>query len=593
VEETVNGRVKLKFSVRDTGIGMTPEQSARLFQAFTQADTSTTRRFGGTGLGLSISKRLVEMMGGSIWVESAAGVGSTFHFTVWFGIGSAGPEVKRFIPDLAGIRVLVVDDNPQAREILSDALRGFAVRVESVASGEEALRELAAADARDPYALVMMDWHMPGMDGLEASRMIKREARLKHVPRVVMVTAFGREDVRAEAEEIGIEGYLLKPVNVSLLYDTLMELFGTGEGGASGVRLVREETDTDDAKGMRILLVEDNEMNQQVATELLRSAGAIVEVANHGGEAVKILREGPEPPAFDVVLMDLQMPVMDGHTATRLLRSNPRFNNIPIIAMTAHALVEERQRSLEAGMNDHVTKPIEPEALFATLKRWVKPREAVAKPALAQAVAVAEEAILPEIEGLDVEGGLKRVAGNKRLYRSLLGQFADKQGDAGAQIKAALGGGDRELAGRIAHTVKGVAGNLGIGSVQMAAEKIERAIRENDPAEKGAIEGLDSVLRPMVQTIQRALDGTGPARPAAKGDGAFDRAAAATAVTRLKTLIEANDGGAAEAFLEVEAALSGIADQPRLEALGNALGDFDFDRASSEIEDLARLCGVS
>ena len=196
--------------MRDTGIGMTPEQTARLFQAFSQADTSTTRKFGGTGLGLSISKRLVEMMGGSIWVESDAGAGSTFYFTAWFGVGSAGPERKRFIPDLAGIRVLVVDDNAQAREILSDALRGFALRADAVSSGEDAIRELAAADSEDPYTLVLMDWHMPGMDGLEASRIIKRGGRLKNVPRIVMVTAFGREEVRAQAEQIGIDGYLLE-----------------------------------------------------------------------------------------------------------------------------------------------------------------------------------------------------------------------------------------------------------------------------------------------------------------------------------------------------------------------------------------------
>jgi CheY-like chemotaxis protein len=225
LEEQLSERVKVKFSVRDSGIGMTPEQSARLFQAFSQADTSTTRKYGGTGLGLSISKRLVEMMGGNIWAESAPGVGSTFHFTAWFGIGS-GERQKRFIPDLAGVRTLVVDDNAQAREILTDALKTFALRVEAVSSGEDAIRAITEADSRDPYRLVLMDWHMPGMDGLEASSIIKRNDGLKHIPKIVMVTAFGREDVRAKAEEIGIDSYLLKPVNSSMLFDTLVDLFG-------------------------------------------------------------------------------------------------------------------------------------------------------------------------------------------------------------------------------------------------------------------------------------------------------------------------------------------------------------------------------
>ncbi len=365
-------RVKLKFSVRDSGIGMTPEQSARLFQAFSQADTSTSRKYGGTGLGLSISKRLIEMMGGTVWVESEYGKGSTFYFTASFGIGSAESERKRFIPDLAGIRALVVDDNAQAREILTDVLSGFALRAESVSSGEDAIRELAEADAKDPYQLVLMDWHMPGMDGLQTSRAIMRGGRLQHVPKIAMVTAFGRDDIRAEAEEIGIQSYLTKPVNPSVLYDTLMEFFGVAGQEEDRLPAVQAKGNSEDATGIRILLVEDNEMNQQVATELLESAGAIVTVANHGGEAVKFLTGADQPPPFDVVLMDLQMPVMDGMTATKLIRADPRLHNLPIIAMTAHALAEERQRCLDAGMNDHVSKPIEPEALFATLARWAK-----------------------------------------------------------------------------------------------------------------------------------------------------------------------------------------------------------------------------
>ena len=373
VEEQLADRVKMKFSVRDSGIGMTPEQSARLFQAFAQADTSTTRKYGGTGLGLSISKRLVEMMEGRIWAESQPGVGSTFHFTAWFGIGSE-EKPKRFIPDLAGIRALVVDDNAQAREILTEALRVFAIRADSVSSGEDAVREIAAADSQDPYRLVLMDWHMPGMDGLEASRIIKRNDRLQHVPKIVMVTAFGREDIRAQAEQIGIDSYLLKPVNQSLLYDTLVDLFGVAGLEDHRSRAQKSDVPEHDATGIRVLLVEDNEMNQQVATELLESAGAIVTIANHGGEAVKILTEGDQAPPFDVVFMDLQMPEMDGFTATKLLRRDPRLQKFPIIAMTAHALVEERQRCLDAGMNDHVSKPIDPDNLFSTLLRWAKPR---------------------------------------------------------------------------------------------------------------------------------------------------------------------------------------------------------------------------
>jgi CheY-like chemotaxis protein/anti-sigma regulatory factor (Ser/Thr protein kinase) len=249
--EQLPRRVKLRFSVRDSGIGMTPEQTARLFQAFSQADTSTTRKYGGTGLGLSISKRLVELMGGDIWVESKQGEGSTFLFTAWFGCGSADTDRKRFIPDLAGIRVLVVDDNAQAREILADALRTCALKIDSVSSGEDAIRELVAADSRDPYQLVLMDWHMSGMDGLEASRMIKRSDRLNHMPKIVMVTAFGREDIRTEAEKLGIDGYLLKPVGMSVLYDTLVDLFGVAKQETLLLAGSKKDFHLHDAQGIR------------------------------------------------------------------------------------------------------------------------------------------------------------------------------------------------------------------------------------------------------------------------------------------------------------------------------------------------------
>src|SRR4051794_22214684 len=457
IEEHLDDRVKLKFSVRDTGIGMTPEQSAGLFQAFSQADTSTTRKYGGTGLGLSISKRLVEMMDGKIWVESHPAAGSTFHFNAWFGVGLAEKR-KRFIPELAGIRALVVDDNAQAREILTEALRAFALRADSVASGEDAIREIAAADSEDPYRLVLLDWHMPGMDGLEASRLIKHNDHLRQIPKIAMVTAFGREDIRAQAEQIGVDSFLLKPVNSSLLYDTLVDLFGVAWLEDQRSHVKTGKTQVHDATGIRVLLVEDNDLNQQVATELLQSAGAVVSAVNHGGEAVKLLTTGDQGRSFDVVLMDLQMPEMDGITATRLLRSDPNLQNLPIIAMTAHARTEERQRCLDAGMNDHVSKPIDPDALFSTLLRWAKPKSIAASDRTAASPTRLDEVLPPRIAGINLADGVTRLAGNRQLYRNLLSQFAAKQADSAAQISIALESGDRNLAERIAHTVKGVAG---------------------------------------------------------------------------------------------------------------------------------------
>jgi PAS domain S-box-containing protein len=596
LEERVSDRVKVRFSVRDSGIGMTPEQTARLFQAFSQADASTTRKYGGTGLGLSISKRLVEMMGGEIWAESNYGAGSTFLFTTWFGIGSTEAERRHLIPDLTGIRALVVDDNALAREILTNALKEFLLRVDSVPSGEAALRELAAADSRDPYQVVLMDWHMPGMDGLEASRHILRGGRLKHVPKIVMITAFGREEIRVQAEGMGIEGYLLKPVSPSMLYDTLMDVFGVTEQKSARSRPTKKEEDilSTNASGIRILLVEDNEVNQQVATELLESAGANVRIANHGGEAVRILTEGEGTPPFDVVLMDLQMPGMDGFTATRLLRAQPRLQSLPIIAMTADAFVEERHRCLEAGMNDHVSKPIDPDALFATLMRWVKSRRVQAAGTEARLTKVADDVILPEIDGVDLAGGLKRVAGNKRLYRDLLAQFATKQNDAASQISAAIETGDRKLAERITHTVKGVAGNIGLGPVFTAAEKLERAIRERDAVVPALLEEFTLVLGGQVQAIRQAICDVTPDQPAeGKRSAGFDARAASAAIARLRALLESSDGDAAEAFLALEDVLAGICDKPRLSALSAAISEFDFDGARKKLDEIEKEYGAN
>jgi signal transduction histidine kinase/CheY-like chemotaxis protein len=590
LEEQLADRVKVRFSIRDSGIGMTPEQSARLFQAFAQADTSTTRKYGGTGLGLSISKRLVEMMEGAIWAESEPGVGSTFHFTAWFGIGSEKKR-KHLIPDLAGIRALVVDDNAQAREILTDALRVFALRAESVSSGEDALREIASADSQDPYRLILMDWHMPGMDGLEASRIIKRDGRLQHLPKVVMVTGFGREDVRTQAEEIGIDSYLLKPVNSSLLFDTLVDLFGVAGLEDQRSRVKKDDTPVHDATGIRVLLVEDNEMNQQVATELLESAGAIVTVANHGGEALKILTEGDQAPPFDVVFMDLQMPQMDGFTATKLLRRDPRLQKFPIIAMTAHALVEERQRCLDAGMNDHVSKPIDPDNLFATLLRWAKPRpkSAVESQAQPAKIKASDEVILPEIAGINMADGLNRVAGNRRLYRDLLGQFAAKQGDAAAQISAALESGDSNLAERIAHTVKGVAGNLAIAEVQSAAQKVEKAIREGLDVPV-LLDAFATVLGAQVDAIEQALRESALPQPDEVMHSPFNGEAASAAIARLKSLLDASDGDSEEAFRSLRDVVASVVDKVQLDALRASISDFDFEAALLKLDAITEQC---
>ena len=501
--ERTGEKVQLKFSVRDTGIGMTREQSAKLFQPFVQADTSTTRKHGGTGLGLTICRRLVELMGGRVWLESEPGVGSTFFFTVWLEVGTAKGSGKIVPERLAHLRVLVVDDNAAAREILQEPLSTVASYVKVVASGPEAIAAVKAQDATEPFDIIFMDWRMPGMDGLQASRHIKSDETLKKQPAIVLVTAFGREEVREEAERVGLDGFLVKPVTKSMLVDTLVNVFATPDETGATAGAAEEEAATR-LRGARILLTEDNEINQQIAIELLEGAGATVQVANNGREAVEILANGPQPPPFDMVLMDLQMPEMDGYQATAKIRSDPRFANLPIIAMTAHATIEERQRCLAAGMNDHISKPIDPALLFETVGRFYKPapgqRAAVGLRRVGPLTEAARTKVarnrsgdeaevrapkpqdLPSVEGLDTKDGLTRVAGNQKLYLKLLRQFAEQQGPSVEQITAALAQGDTALAERLAHTLKGVAGNIGAKPVQAAAGALEKLIRDRAAA---------------------------------------------------------------------------------------------------------------
>ena len=368
----VDGReVELEFAVSDTGIGMTPEQQARLFRPFTQADSSTTRKFGGTGLGLSICVRLVELMGGHIRVESEHGKGSTFRFTGRFGREDNRPAHSHHLPaiDLRGMRVLVVDDNSTSREILGEMLETMSFEVTLAGSAREGIAELTQADSGDPFHVVLMDWDMPEMDGLKAAQVIRESIPLQQPPKVILVTAYGDELASDQAERAGLLGVLAKPISNSSLFDGITHAFTRSAPEADSQQSGTNVQWAADLTGLRVLLVEDNEINRELASQLLRDAGIIVSIAHNGREAVeKVAAE-----SFDGVLMDIQMPEMDGYQAAKVIRARPEFAALPIIAMTANAMIADRGRALAAGMNEHVSKPIDPSELYAAITRWCKP----------------------------------------------------------------------------------------------------------------------------------------------------------------------------------------------------------------------------
>ena len=484
-------RVTLRFKVRDTGLGLTREQAGRLFQPFTQADASTTRKFGGTGLGLTISKRLVNLMQGDIRVESEPGLGSSFIFTAVFGCGRE-KEKNRFrpSPDLRGMKVLVVDDNATSREILQDILGSFSFETTLASSGEEGLTEIENAEKNHPYELVIMDYKMPGMNGIQAAERIKRHPRLSKVPAIVMVTNYGNEEIMKQADEAGLDGFLLKPVNPSVLFDAVMQAVGRDipKVSRSVPRKSQESGPLRQIRGARVLLVEDNEINQQVAKEILESAGLHVSLANNGREAVDAVKKG----GHDAVLMDVQMPVMDGYTATREIRKweepfrTPHdTRRIPIIAMTAHALAGDREKSLEADMDDHVTKPIDPEVLFQTLLKWLKPvagkrvgEENAAKIETKPFVPEGIATDFPKVDGIDVTAGLKRLLGNKTSYRRILLKFGRDFENAADTLKNLVHNKKYNDAEILAHSLKGAGANIGAEGLQATAAALETLFKD-------------------------------------------------------------------------------------------------------------------
>ncbi len=550
----------LHFFVRDTGIGLTEEQIAKLFQSFQQADSSTSRKYGGTGLGLAISKQLAGLMGGEVGVESTVGKGSTFWFTARLAHARVSSSLRILAPTLRGCRVLVVDDNEAARNVLEDMLGGMGFKVDQVTNGRDAV----AAVQREAYKIVFMDWRMPGMDGVEAAQLI-RDLPLSAPPHVVMVTAYAREEVLKEAEGAGLADFLLKPVTASTLFDTAVRVLS---GARPEERSAAPESANRDERlarlgGARVLLVEDNELNREVAMELLAEYALVVEVAENGKQAVDKVKLG----TFDLVLMDMQMPVMDGTTATAEIRRDPHFASLPIVAMTANAMQQDRERCLAAGMNDHVAKPIEPEELYTALLRWIAPRSSAVVPVVAEA---SEGPELPSVPGLNVEAGLRRVLGKRSSYLEMLRRYLSGQESTAEDIGRALAAGDRETAERLAHTAKAVNGNIGAEELQALAREVEGQIHAG-----GTVDGLSAFAAASVDFHARLK----AALPALPGPSTQAVAASAELMEQLTELLASDDSEAGQLFTDHRDSFRAALQEDRFARVERAIQQYEFDRA--------------
>ncbi|WP_050759411.1 response regulator [Luminiphilus syltensis] len=583
VEEESNAEVRMHFSVRDSGIGMNKEQQSRLFQSFSQADSSTTRKYGGTGLGLAISKQLVAMMDGEIWVESEPGVGSDFQFTACFEKQQGEiPEPTVAPDDLGPLPILVVDDNQSAREILAAILESLGFQIKTASGGRQAVEMIKAADADEPFKLVMLDWRMPGLDGVQTGQLIQEDTTLKNQPKIIMITAFGREEMQEGAGGLAISGFLTKPATASSLLDEIMRAMGreVAENPRGGDRKQAVKEFAAELRGAQVLLVEDNEINQELAVEILTTHGMTVQVANNGQEALDLIAAHQ----FDGVLMDCQMPVMDGYEATRHIRNNPATKDLPVLAMTANAMVGDKEKVIEAGMNDHIAKPINLADLFKTMAKWISPANPVAEPEASAELPIEEEA-LPELPGIDTNRGLGTTGGNMKLYRRLLGKFRDGNVNFEKEFSAALDAGDQDTATRLAHTLKGVSGNIGALELQAEAGKLEHACDAGEP---------NNALREQLVFVQsllaQVLVGLGPITApeesaTANGSGRSPEEIKAI-LGRLRDLLENFDTEASDVVEELSVEPSLVLHKPLLKKVNAAMEEYDFDAALEYLDAL-------
>jgi CheY-like chemotaxis protein/signal transduction histidine kinase/HPt (histidine-containing phosphotransfer) domain-containing protein len=551
-EKTDPSRALLRFSIRDTGIGLSAGEIDGLLQAFAQdhAGPQSHQEIGqGVGLGLAISRQLVAMMGGRLWIESGLEKGSTFHFTADLAVEAACVVAKaRPADDLTGRHVLVVDDNPTARHVLTDMLRGYGLTVSSADSGAAAIAMLESASiVGEPFDLVLLDWQMPGMDGLETSRRIHSDARLSQTPAIVMMTAFGRDEVMQRAQAAGLEGFLIKPVNTSVLYNTVADLLR--RDGSPPAAAVPPAPTISGLSGRHVLLVEDNPLNRQVAAEMLQDLGVAVDTAVDGLDCLDKM----ERATYDLVMMDIQMPRLDGLDATRRLRADPRTAAVPIIAMTSHALSGDRETSLAAGMTDHLTKPVSPIDLAAVLQRHL------GGPVAAAVVSTSPPLPLPALRGIDADAGLSRTGSVPERYRRALVRFREDFAPMPESLKAALAASDAAAIRRATHTLKSAAAYVGADALAHLADQLEAAVGDGVAAE--SLTAATTDLLAELRHVLSGLTGVGSLQQEQDADSPIDL------LRRLAPLVEAGDLDAEAVFATLGRALAGT---PHAAALAEA-----------------------
>ncbi|WP_192022097.1 PAS domain S-box protein [Shewanella sp. WPAGA9] len=569
--------IELKFSVRDSGIGLTPEQCNKLFQSFSQADSSTTRKYGGTGLGLAICKQLVELMDGQIGVESKRGVGSTFYFTAQ--LSQADDLQLKATQELEGMELLVVDDNQTARDILQTMLKGMGFSVSLAKDGTEAISMCHANN----YKLALIDWKMPGMDGLETAETIMKESA--NPPLTIMVSAHATPEFTQSVNELGINGYITKPISASRLLDAIMSAFG--KQGHMPVRAKATSLNAElleQLNGKKVLLVEDNDMNQEVAAEFLQQVGIELTIADNGQIALDMVAKQD----FDLVLMDCQMPVMDGYTATEQIRLQPEFENLPIIAMTANAMAGDKEKCINAGMNDHVAKPIEVSLLYQTLLKYLGSNIATENLTFTAKGSTKTDETWPQHPDVDVDRGLQLVQNSARLYRKILTRFVEGKRHIVKEITNAIDSNEREDAIRYAHTLKGLSGNLACDKLTAQAKELEKnLIDETELSDE--LSQLDSLVSSICEAIDVWLNNNETGDEATQLELISDEVFAEL----LDKLLDLLDDGDASATDMIDNLQLQVNQQTwaKLKPVGAMIKGYQFEDAVEHIEKIRKSIG--
>ncbi|MDX8395522.1 MAG: response regulator [Mariprofundaceae bacterium] len=573
---------ELKFSVLDTGIGISPKKVHKLFDAFTQADTSTTRKYGGTGLGLAISRRLAHMMGGNLDVDSRINGGSCFHFTCKMGIQASQRKTYDIYPThMHGMKVLIVDDNASARLVTGELLRSLKFDVTESQSGEQALAMFVHPDT--DYQLVILDWKMPSLNGLEVLKRIRSLETYKNIP-VMMMSAFGTDEEVKAAKHEGAEAFLMKPLRQSPLFNAIINILGEKDGNHMPSPDISHQTESsmNVLEGISLLLVEDNKINQKVATEVLEASGVMVDIANHGLEALDRVQKKN----YDIVLMDIQMPEMGGLEATEIIRSKLNLKDLPIIAMTANAMAGDRELCLDSGMNDYISKPIDVDALHIILQKWIHGVSNNEQKIVANSTP--DLAIGPDhLQPLDIIAGVKGVGGDEMLFREALSDFVELYSDVIGQIRTLLNESNMTDAERLAHTITGLAGTFRAPLMRETALALELTLR------KGTSEDRDELLDKLSLEIDKVISFIQQLPPLGEpalensDESTFDRDMIAPIMHTLSQLLAKNDFEAEECLSHLLSISGDAAFKHRLRPLKQQLRQFEFKKAYDELEKIA------